>query len=222
MFSLFRRDPAMEKLRIPGELLSVTAAGAANAGNILNCAGLRGKFSREDLFAEVCGFHVKTVIATMGRLEDHIDFSEERFDKGAQFLLQNAAGVLARLEDPKVFSGLRAQGFTAEDLGLVKKLLFAESTFHLAASYFARMGLEVTDEDVLDFGRNYNPKLLAVSDEDRSNSIYAYVVRCVRLSHLEDIPNEEFRTSYLVRFNNTLIQAAAEMERNVENLLPKG
>jgi hypothetical protein len=46
MFNLFKRDPAQEKLRIPHELRSVTAAGAANAGNILNGAGLNGKFSR--------------------------------------------------------------------------------------------------------------------------------------------------------------------------------
>jgi hypothetical protein len=45
MFNLFKRDPDQEKLKIPAELFSVTAAGASNACNILNGAGLKGKFS---------------------------------------------------------------------------------------------------------------------------------------------------------------------------------
>lgn len=131
MFDFFKRDPAREKLKIPGELFSVTAACAANACNTLNGAGLKGKFSREDIFAEVCGAHVKTVIATMSRIEDYMGFAEERFDKGARFLLDSAPRIVGRLEDPGVLSGLRSKGFTSEDLALMAKLLFAERTFHL-------------------------------------------------------------------------------------------
>jgi hypothetical protein len=221
MFNLFKRDPAQEKLKIPHELVSVTAAGASNACNILNGAGLKGKFSRDDIFAEVCGAHVKTVISTISRMEDLVGSASERFDKGAQFLLETLPGVLSRLKDPKVSNGLKSQGWTPTDLALMEQLLITDKTFHLAASYYMGMGLDVSDEDVLDFGRKYNPKLLTLSSEDRSNSIFAYIVRCVRLSHLEDIPHKEFRTSYLIRFNDTLMQAVVELERNVEKLMPK-
>jgi hypothetical protein len=221
MFNLFKRAPAQQKLKIPLELFSVTAAGASNACNILNGAGLKGKFSREDIFAEVCGAHVKIVISTMSRMEGLLGSIEERFDKGERFLLENLPGVLNRLKDPKLSNGLQSQGFTLTDLALMEHLLIADKTFSLAASYYFGMGLDVSDEDVLDFGRKYNPKLLALSSEDRSNSMFAYIVRCVRLSHLEDIPDKEFRTSFLIRFNDTLTQAIVEMERNVEKLMPR-
>ena len=221
MFDLFRRDPVREKLKIPSELYWVTLAGASNACNILNGAGLEGKFSREDIFAEVCGAHVKVVIATMSRMEGFVGFIEERFDKGAQLLLENLPGVLNRMKDPKVVNGLKSQGFTLSDLALMEQLLIADKTFNLAASYYVGMELDVSDEDVLDYGRKYNPKLLALSGEERSNSLFAYIVRCVRLSHLEDIPHKEFRTSFLTRFNDRLMQAALELERNVEKLMPK-
>jgi len=82
MFNLFKRDPVREKLKIPAELFSVTLAGASNACNILNGASVTyGKFfSREEIFAEVCGAHVKTVIATMSRMEGFVGSIEERFD----------------------------------------------------------------------------------------------------------------------------------------------
>ncbi|MGO9584918.1 MAG: hypothetical protein ACLP2Y_01745 [Limisphaerales bacterium] len=101
MFNLFKRDPVREKLKIPGELFSVTLAGASNACNILNGASLNGKlFSREDIFAEICGAHVKFVIATMSRMEGFVGFIEERFDNGAQFLLENLPAVFNRMKDP--------------------------------------------------------------------------------------------------------------------------
>jgi hypothetical protein len=220
MFNFFKRDPVREKLKIPTWLYWVTLTGASNACNILNGAGLQGKFSRKDMFAEVCGVHVKTVIATMSRMEGFIGFIGERFDKGAQFLLENVPGVLNRMKDPKALNRLKSQGFTLTDLALMEQLLIADKTFNLAASYYTGMELDVSDGDVLDYGRKYNPKLLALSSEDRSNSAFAYIVRCVRLSHLEDIPHMEFRTSYLTRFNDTLMQAALELERNVEKLMP--
>jgi hypothetical protein len=221
MFNLFKRDPVREKLKIPTWLYWVTLTGASNACNILNGAGLQGKFSREDMFAEVCGVHVKTVIATMSRMEGFIGFIDERFDNGAQFLLENVPGVLNRMKDPKALNRLKSQGFTLTDLALMEQLLIAEKTFNLAASYYMGMELDVSDDDILDYGRKYNPKLLALSSEERSNSPFAYIVRCVRLSHLEDIPHKEFRTPFLIRFNDTLMQAALEMEQNVEKLMPK-
>jgi len=222
MFNLFKRDPVREKLKIPAELFSVTLAGASNACNILNGASLNGKFfNREDIFAEVCGAHVKIVIATMSRMEGFVGFIEERFDKGAQFLLENLPGVLNRMKEPKVLNGLKSQGFTLTDLALMEQLLIADKTFNLAASYYMGMELDVSDEDVLDYVRKYNPKLLTLSSEERSNSLSAYIVRCVRLSHLEDIPHKEFMIPFLIRFNDTLVQAALEMEQNVEKLMPK-
>jgi hypothetical protein len=155
-------------------------------------------------------------------MEGFVGFIDERFDKGAQFLLENLPAVLNRLKDPKILSGLKSRGFTLTDLALMEQLLIADKTFNLAASYYMGMGLDVSDEDVLDYGRKYNPKLLALSSEDRSNSLLVYIVRCVRLSHLEDMPHKEFRTSFVIRFNDTLMQAALELERNVEKLMPKG
>ena len=222
MFNLFKRDPVREKLKIPSELFSVTLAGASNACNILNGASLSGNvFSRENIFAEVCGAHVKTVIATMIRVEGFVGSVEERFDKGAQFLLENTPAVFNRMKDPKISSGLQSQGFKLTDLVLMEKLLIADKTFNLAASYYMGIGLDVTDDDVLDYGRKYNPKLLDLADEQRSNSIFAYIIRCVRLSSLESITDKTFRSSFVTRFNDTLMQAILEMEQNVEKLMPK-
>ena len=221
MFNIFKRDPVREKLKIPTFLYWVTLTGASNACNILNGAGIKGKFSREDIFAEVCAMHMKTVIATMNRMEGFVGFLDERFDKGEQFLLDNIPGVLNRMKDPKAINRLKSEGFTLTDLTLMQQFLIAEKTFNLAASYYMGMELDVSEEDVLDYGRKYNPKLLEFSSEQRSNSMFAYIVRCVRLSHLEDIPDKEFRTSFLIRFNDTLVQSALEMEQNVEKLMPK-
>jgi hypothetical protein len=135
--------------------------------------------------------------------------------------LENLPTVLNRLKDPKMLNGLKSRGFKPTDLALMEQLLIADKTFNLAASYYMDIGLDVSDEDVLDYGRKYNPKLLALSSEDRSNSLCAYIVRCVRLSHLEGMPHKEFRTSFLIRFNDTLTQAALEMEQNVEKLMPR-
>jgi hypothetical protein len=222
MFNIFKRDPAQEKLRIPVELFSVTAAGTRNVCNILNGAGLTGKFSRADIFAEVSGFHIKTVASTMSRIEGYSGFVEDRFNKGALFLFENLPNVLNRLKDPKFSNRLKSQGYALTDLALLGQLLIADNTFSLAASYYMGRDLNVSDEDVLDYGRKYNPKLLAVSSDDRSNSIYAYIVRCLRLSHLEDIPHKEFRTSFVIRFNDTLAQTVLELEGKVETLVPKG
>lgn len=226
MFGFFKRDPAQEKLRIPKALFGSAVAGAANACNILNGAGLKGKFSREALFAEVCGFHMNVVISTMSRVDGYEGSLDSRFDQGARFLWENAAGVLSRLDDPTVLNRLKTEGhYTDEDLALIRKLLFAEKTLDLAAAYFAHPVLDasevlnVSEEDVLDFGRKYNPKLLAFSSEGRRNSLCAYIVRCFRLSHLEDIRDKDFRTSHVVRFNDALVQSVLELERNVEKLI---
>lgn len=220
MFNFFKRDPAREKQKIPVELFAETAAGASNACNILGGAGLKGKFDREKLFSEICGSHVKIVISTMSRVDD-CDDAEEKFDNGARFLLETLPGVFDRLKDPKIASGLVSQGFAHTDLALLEKLLIADETFTLAASYYMRVGLDVSDEDVLDFGKKYNPKLLTLSSNARSHSIWAYIIRCVRLSHLEEIPDNGFRTSVLTRFNDTLAQFAVELEKKVEKLIPR-
>ena len=222
MFNLFKRDPVQERLKIPSELFSVTLAGASNACNILNLASFNAKFfSREDIFAEVCGAHVKTVIATMSRMEGFVGSIEERFDRGTRFLLENLPGVLNKMKDPKISNGLQSRGFKLADLALMERLLIADKTFDLAASYYMGIGLDVSDDDVLDYGRKYNPKLLTLSSDQRSNTIFAYIIRCVRLSHLDEIPDKMRRTSTLTQFNDTLMQAALEMEQNVEKLMPK-
>jgi hypothetical protein len=120
MFNISKRDPAQEKLKIPNELFGATVAAAGNACNIPNGAGLKGKFSREAIFAEVCGYYVKTVIVATSRAEMQVDM-EEGFNPGARFLPENAPRVLSRLRDPKVSQGLRSQGFFAEDLGYMER-----------------------------------------------------------------------------------------------------
>ena len=52
-------------------------------------------------------------------------------------------------------------------------------------------------------------------------AIFAYIIRCVRLAHIDAIPDKMRRTSTLTQFNDTLMQAALEMEQNVEKLMPK-
>jgi len=202
------------------ELFSLTAAGASNACGILNGAGLKGKFIRKDLFAEICAAHMKIVIDAMARVELYGDM-EEKFDNGVRFLLETLPGVFNRVRDPKMATDLASHGFNLTDLALLQELLVADETFNLAASYFMRIGLEVSDEDVLDFGRKYNPKLLALSTNARSHSIWAYIIRCVRLSHLEEISDSGFRTSVLTRFNDNLAEFAVELEKRVEKLVPK-
>jgi hypothetical protein len=219
MFGLFKRDPSRAKLRIPLELFSASAAGGSHACNILNGAGLKGKFRREDIFTEVCAVHVRTVISAMSRADGLSGSIDERFDKAAHFLLENLPNVLNRLKEPAFVKKLTAQGFAADDLMLLGKLLIADKIYHLAASYYMCSGLEVSNEDVLKFGRKYNPKILSLGSEDRSNAVFAYIVRCVRLSHLEDITDVGFRTSHIGRFNDTLMESLLELERTVERLL---
>jgi hypothetical protein len=224
MFNLLKRDPSQDKLKIPQELLSATLASAVNACNVLKLAGLSGKFSRKDMFAEVCGAHIKTVIATMSRREGlaGLPFMQERFNKGALFLYENLPDLLNRLNEPKISKVCASQGIAVTDLAMMQQLLMAESTYRLASSYYMGEGLNVSDGDVLNFARKYNPKLLTLSSEDRSNTLFAYIVRCVKLSHLEDISNKEFRTLHVIRLNDTLVQAAVELEAKVDKLLPKG
>ena len=225
MFNIFKRDPVREKLKIPAELFSVTVAGAANACNTLNLThfNYHEKFSREDIFAEVCGFHVKIVIGTMSRMEGYCGSLQEksdRFDRDSQFLLENVPSVFNRMKDQKILSGLTSQGHKLADLVLMEKLLIADKTFSLAANYCLGIEhLDVSDNDVLDFSRKYNQKWL--SEENRSNTLYAYIIRCVRLSHLDDIPDKTIRDSAFMRFNNTLVGSVVEMERNIEKLLQK-
>ena len=225
MFNLFKRDPAQEKLKIPIELFSVTLAGASNACNILNLAIFNANFfSREEILAEVCGAHVKVVIATMSRMEGFAGSIEERFDKSARFLRENLPSVLNRIKDPKMLSGFQSRGFKLADLALMERLLIADKTFDLAASYYMGIGLDVSDEDVLDYARKYNPKLLpmlTLSSDQLSNTIFAYIIRCVRLAHIDAIPDKMRRTSILSQFNDTLMQAFLEMEQKVEKLMPK-
>jgi hypothetical protein len=128
MFNFFKCNPIREKLKIPTELFTVTLAGASHACNILNGAGLDGKFSRRDIFAEVCAAHVKAVICTINRRKDFIGFADQGFDSGAQFLSENLPGVLNKLKDPKVMNHLKSQGFTSTDVALMEKLLIADQT----------------------------------------------------------------------------------------------
>ncbi|MGA2821883.1 MAG: hypothetical protein ABSF61_14695 [Anaerolineales bacterium] len=220
MFIIFKRDPAQEKLKIPNELFGVTPTAAGNACNILNGAGLKGKFSREAIFAEVCGYHVKTVILEISRVETPYLDVEEGFNQGARFLLENGPRVLSRLRDPKVSQGLRSHGCFAEDLGYIERFLFADKTFSLAASYCSGLGLGVDNRDVRALGR-YFAKLLGHTFE-QLGSQFAYSARCWRLSHLEYIPHEEFRSRYVVQFSETLIRAIIELEANVDKRLPEG
>jgi hypothetical protein len=221
MFSFFKRNPAKDMQRIPVELFSAALAGGSNACNILNGAGLQRKFSREAIFAEVCAFHVITVICTMNRVEAAYGSRHEKFDKRAEFLQETVPGVLNRLKEPKMLNGLKARGFALPDTEYVERHLIAEKTLLLAAAYYLETGLDVDDNDVLEFARKYNTKILSVDSYERSNPIYAHIIRCVRLSHLEDIQHNEFRASFVGRFNDALVEAAIDLERSVERLMPK-
>ena len=65
--------------------------------------------------------------------------------------------------------------------------MVSEKTLNRAKEYYLGMEYEVTDADVLNFGRKYNPKILSLSMDDRANSVFTYVIQVVRISHVEDV-----------------------------------
>lgn len=222
MFGLFKRDPIREAvneakllLQIPVELIGATGEANSSANRVLLNAGLKGKFSEEALIAEIAAFHFKTVVATMIRVAgvEGGPFSpsvEEAYDRNACWLIKT---VNMMMDD------LRSKGVAdAELLGL----LVSDKTVELSTSYFVRMGLGVTEEDVLDFGRKYNPKIVALSSDDRNNalSLYYYIVRAFRISHIEDLSAQD-RLSPLMEFNNTLFYAVVNLEGKVEKFALK-
>jgi hypothetical protein len=81
---------------------------------------------------------------------------------------------------------------------------------------------EISDDDVLEFGRKYNPKLLSLSSDDRANSVFAYIIKAVRIAHVEDLSSAQARTSAVAVLNDTLVKAVLQLESKVEKLAPKG
>jgi hypothetical protein len=222
MFNFFKRNPVREMqkevnemVKIPVELIAVTAEAFANAYNVLVRANLKGRFDEQALFAEICAFHVKTVIVTMNRMAGIVGgmFApgvEEAYERSEKFLIKTI---------PEILANARSKGVA--DTALMQTLT-ADKTIEQAAAYYLGMQLEVSDEDVLDFGRKYNPKLLSMGDDDRANSLLAYIIRAVRIAHIEDLQSNEDRTAAVVALNNTLLKAVLELESKVEKSAPKG
>jgi hypothetical protein len=221
MFNLFKRNPIREAakevkvlLQIPTELITVTARSFSDACSVLVRANLKGRFDEEALFAEICAYHVTTVITTMNRVAGVLGGSssvafEEAFDRSAKFLVKTV---------PEILDDARSRGIADTEL---MKVLTADKTLHVAAVYYIGMH-EVSDDDVLDFGRKYNPKLLSLNRDDRANSVFAYVIRAVRIAHVENLPTVEARTAAVGLLNDTLVKAVLDLEAKVEKLTPKG
>ena len=220
MFNLFKRDPIREAakeakvmMQIPVELIAVTGEAIGNACDVLARANLKGKFNEDALFAEICAFHVKTVIITMNRVTGVVGgmFApgvEEAFDRSARFLVKTV---------PAILGDARSMGIADTEL---MQTLTSDKTLQMAAEYYAGMH-EVSDEDVLDFGRKYNPKILSLNSDDRANSVFAYIIRVVRVTHIEDISSVQARTATVGMLNDTLLKAVLELESKVEKLMPK-
>lgn len=221
MFSFFKRDPVRQAekevkvmLQIPVELIGATGETFANACAGLVRVNLNGKFDENALFTEICAYHVKTVIMAMNRVAGIVGgmFApgvEEAFDRNARFLVTTISEILSdarsrRIADTQLMNTLTADG-----------------TLQMAAEYYTGMH-GVSDEDVLDFARKYNPKLLSLSSDDRANSVFAYVIRAVRITHVEDLTSADARTTAVGMLNDTLMAAVLELESKVENLAPKG
>jgi hypothetical protein len=222
MFNLFKRDPIREAmaseakamLQIPVELIAVTGEAAGGAYDALYRAGLKSRFDENALFEEICAFHVKTVIMTMNRVAGVVGgmFApgvEEAFDRSAKFLVKTV---------PEILDNARSRGIA--DTGLMKTLT-TDKTLQTAAAYYTGMH-EISDDDVLDFGRKYNPKLLSLSIDDRANSVFAYIIKAVRIAHVEDLSSAQARTSAVAVLNDTLVKAVLQLESKVEKLAPKG
>jgi hypothetical protein len=222
MFNFFRRDPIREAakelnmvLQIPVELIAVTAETFAAADAALARAGLRKRFSEEALFAEICAYHVKTVILTINRVAGVAAGAfapgvEEAYDRSARSLVKTI---------PQLLDDMRSRGLADTEL---MKVLIADKTIEMAAEYYVGIQLEVSEEDVLEFARKYNPKLLSLNSDDRANPIFAYIIRAIRISHIEDLPSQEARTAAVVELNDVLFKAVLELESKVEKLAPKG
>jgi len=201
-------------LQIPVELIAVTGEAAGGAFDTLYRAGLKGRFDETALFEEICAFHVKTVIMTMNRVVGVAGGMlapdvEEAFDRAAKFLAKAV---------PEILDDARIRGVA--DTGLMKALT-TDKTMQAAAAYYTGMH-EISDDDVLDFGRKYNPKLLSLSSDDRANSVFAYIVKAVRIAHVEDLPSAEARTNAVALLNDTLVKAVLQLESKVEKLAPGG
>ena len=88
---VFKRDPIREvkkemneMAKIPAELIAVTGETFASAYDVLFRAGLKGRFNEDELFAEICAFHLKTAIVTMNRAAGLS--GEDAYERGANFL----------------------------------------------------------------------------------------------------------------------------------------
>ena len=93
IFDLFKRRPARDdprilsersaeaEVRIPEDLYSVTLAAAINGCNVLGVAGLGGKFQKDALIAEMCGYPVNLMIATAHRVKGFLGSRVLWFEK---------------------------------------------------------------------------------------------------------------------------------------------
>jgi hypothetical protein len=222
MLNFFKRDPIREMkkeandlLKIMVELIAVTADGFASVNDVLIRANLKGRFDEQALFDEICAFHVKTVIVTMNRVAGIVGgrFApgvEEAYDRNANFLVKAVTEILA---------DARSRGTADTEL---MRTLTTNKTIDHATEYYLGIQLDVSDEDVLDFGKKYNPKLLSLDSNERANSLFAYIIRVVRVAHVENLPSNEARTAVVAALNNSLMKTVLELESKVEKLAPKG
>jgi hypothetical protein len=215
MFNIFKRDPIREMkkeveemAKIPAELIAVTGETFASACDVLVRVGLKGRFDEDELFAEICAFHLKTVVVTMNRTAGLS--GEEAYERGANFVVKAV---------PEVLANARSKG--VPDTAMFQPLI-SEKTMDRAKEYYLGLEYEVTDADVLDFGRKYNPKLVSLSRDERTNSAFAYIIQAVRISRVEDLSSDGARTAAVAALNNTLLKAVMELETKVAKLAPKG
>ena len=225
MFSFFKKKPDPDRefanklkselnlmLRIPVELLAVTADACFNAYDALARAKIKTGFDAEVFLTEVSAYHIRTALATMNRTAGFDgDVTDRQYKSGETFLVKTIREILADQESKRIDTTML-------------NLMTADKTLSLASAYYARdqRVLQVSHEDVLDFGRNYNPKILSSDGDDLvAHSVFIYIIRAIRITHVESLLSREARIGAVAALNDVLMRHVLDLETKVEKLALK-
>jgi hypothetical protein len=220
MFNFFKRDPAKEKLKLSRELYRAIATCSFNACNCLDLAGMTGKYERESLLTEICAVHINAAIVMLEEPNAVMDgWGGGTAQKAAEFIGQTLPDALKTLDHERLAKFLTSAAFGSPDLTMLRSLVVSEDTWQLVYSHHFKSGLHLTDEQVVDFAREYNPKLLALTPSVRChNPGIIAAIRCYRLSHLEEISDTPTRKHFVVKLNDILIASGVQFEQTIGKL----
>jgi hypothetical protein len=224
MFNLFKKKPDPDRqfanelkselnlmLRIPVELLATTANACGDAFNALARANVKTGFDAEVFMTEVSAYHIRTALVTMNRTAGFDgDAADRQYRTGETFLVKSIREILADQESKGIDTAMLY-------------LMTADKTLTLASAYYARdqRVLQVSHEDVLNFGRNYNPKILSIEGEGLAHSAFIYIIRAIRITHVENLLSREAKIGAVAALNDVLARHVLDLETKVEKLALK-